>query len=372
MKIRMVFSAGWLTLALTLCGAPAGALGAALCTLDRATGTTIDANPYIAGGYVTRWNFATGRLVYMAPNPDGYYRVYVVPAIGGTPQELTRNTPGVPTTHMGLPYWHPSGRYVVFIAQKQQWHGARMFDNPDYGAIPGWGVHDDIWVATADGAHAWKLTHEENTKFEGELMPVFSPDGRYLAWSSRQPDKSYILKVAEFIEAPAPHLENTREYTPGGRVYYEPGSFTSDGSALAYTSDQDTGSFWASQIHLLDLASGKSRRLTQGRHYNEHPIVMNTPDGDWVVYMSTKNEQQRFMRAPGTDWWAVRTDGTGEKRLTYMNIHARDNPQDNGHTLTAITSAISPQGDFMLADVQDSLTRQTGYVRVVRFTCGRP
>ncbi len=116
--------------------------------------------------------------------------------------------------------------------------------------------------------------------------------------------------------------------------------------------------------------SGKSRRLTTGSHYNEHPIVINTPTGDWVVYMSTKQEEHRLMHAPGTDWWAVRADGSAEKRLTYMNIHDRDNPENQGATLTAITSAISPQGDYLLADLQDSLTRQNGSVWVVRFTCG--
>ena len=371
MKHRKFLDVSLALLTLIVCAVPTQGLVAAPCTLDRATGTTIDPQPFIANGYVTRWNFATKRIVYMAPNAQGYYRVYVAAADGGERRELTRETPGLPSKHLGLPYWHPSGRYVVFVGQKQGWHGARMFGSPDYGAIPGWGVHDDLWAATADGAHAWKLTDEPDIKTEGELMPVFSPDGRHLAWSSRQPDKSYVIRVADFIEDPSPHLQNVRTFAPGGKVYYEPGSFTSDGTGLVYTSDQDTHSFWASQIYVLDLASGRSRRLTLGQHYNEHPIVMKTPNGDWVVYMSTKQEEHRFMHGPGTDWWAIRTDGSGEKRLTYMNIHRADNPENAGATLTAITSAISPKGDFMLADVQDSLTKQTGYVRVVRFTCGR-
>jgi hypothetical protein len=80
-------------------------------TGDRATGTAIDANPYIVGGYVARRNFATNRIRYMAPNHLGYYRVYVMAADGGAPQELTGHTPGMPTAYMGMPYWHPSGRY---------------------------------------------------------------------------------------------------------------------------------------------------------------------------------------------------------------------------------------------------------------------
>jgi hypothetical protein len=71
----------------------------------------------------------------------------------------------------------------------------------------------------------------------------------------------------------------------------------------------------------------------------------------------------------GTDWWAVRLDGSGTKRLTQMNIRQRGNPEDNGTMQVATTVSISPSGDFMLGDIQDSLVRQTGLLRRVRFTC---
>lgn len=34
-------------------------------------------------------------------------------------------------------------------------------------------------------------------------------------------------------------------------------------------------------------ASGRSQRLTTSNDYNEHPIIVDTPGGDWIVYMST-------------------------------------------------------------------------------------
>jgi Tol biopolymer transport system component len=339
------------------------------CTLDRATGTTIDKHPFIRNGYLTRWNLATDRISYMGPGAQGFYRIFIVGPDGAAPQDISGNTPGLPRKHHGMQYWHPSGRYLVMAAEKPDWKDTRMFGNPDFGALPGFGTHDDLWLITADGSRAWQLTNEANTKTEGELMAVFSADGTHLAWSSRQPDKTYLIKVAEFAESPEPHLEHIRTYAPGGRHYFEPGSFTSDGRSLAYSSDQDTHSFWQSQIYILDLASGASRRLTQGRAYNEHPIVVPTPGGDWIVYMSDRDEERRFLHLPGTDWWAVRPDGTGTKRLSYMNIHDRGNPQAFERPITAITVAVSPGGDTMLGDVQDSLVHQTGYSMIVRFTC---
>lgn len=345
------------------------AMAASPCTLDRATGTTIDPKPLLVHGYAARWNAAVNRVAYMQPNAAGFYRIFTMRPDGSDRQALTEFRPHLPGKHQGAPYWHPSGRYLLFIAQKQEWTGRAMFGNPDYEALPGFGRHDDLWLIASDGSRSWQLTFDANTKDEGVLLPVFSPDGKKIAWSSRQPGGKYALKVAEFVETPEPHLQNVKSYLPGGSAYYETGSFTSDSQSLTYTSDQDTHNFWLSQIYRLDLASGKSERLTSGIAYNEHPTVVNTPGGDWIVYMSTKGVTRRPLHLLlGTDWYAMRTDGSQAKRLTAMNVSRRD-PENTGAMPVACTVAVSPSGDYMLGDVQDSLVKQTGLVRVVRFTC---
>ncbi|MFZ1107373.1 MAG: hypothetical protein WAN43_03350 [Rhodomicrobium sp.] len=321
-------------------------------------------------GYGMRWNIATDRLAFMEAGASGYYRVFTMRPDGSDKVDLTAGKTGLPDKHRGSPYWHPSGRYLLFIAQKQEWSSPKLFGNPDYEALPGFGRHDDLWLTTADGSRFWKLTNDANEKDQGILLPVFSPDGKRIAWSARQPGGKYILILADFVESPEPHLENLRQYRPGGLSYYEPGSFTSDSKSLIYTSDQDTHNFWQSQIYRLDLASGESRRLTFGKDYNEHPVVIDTPTGDWIVYMSTRGVDRypwRFFL--GTDWYAVKPDGGGAKRLTTMNVNRKDNPQNAGYMQVATTVAVSPDGGFMLGDVQDSIVKQTGMVRVVRFTC---
>jgi Tol biopolymer transport system component len=342
----------------------------AACTLDRATGTTIDPEPFLKNAYGARWNAARNRVAYMQPGAAGYYRIFTVRPDGSDRQALTEGQEQLPGKHQGAPYWHPSGAYLAFTMQKQEWSGRRLFGIPDYAALPGFGRHDDLWLITADGNRSWQLTHEPNTADEGVLIPVFSPDGKRIAWSSRQPGGKYALKVADFVETPEPRLQNVRTYQPGGAAYYETGSFTSDGASLAYTSDQDTHSFWRSQIYLLNIASGTGVRLTQGGDYNEHPTVVGTPSGDWIIYMSTKGVD----RFPGhlmlgTDWYAMTSDGGEVKRLTTMNVNRKDNPENAGRMQVAGTVAASPSGDYLLGDVQDSLLRQTGLVRTVRFVC---
>jgi hypothetical protein len=224
--------------------------------------------------------------------------------------------------------------------------------------------------ATPDGRDARTLTDEPDTADEGVLIPVFSRDGTRVAWSARLPGGTYELRVAEFVPTPVPHLENVRAYRPGGSAYYETGSFTSDGSGLTYTSDQDTHSFWHSQIYVLDLATGRDTRLTAGNDYDEHPVVIPTPSGDWVVYMSTKGVD----RTPGhlllgTDWYAMRIDGTGTKRLTTMNLNAPNNPENTGAMEVAGRVSPGPTPDILFGDVQNSLVRQTGSTKRVHLVC---
>jgi hypothetical protein len=359
----LVAVVGW---ALTGPGAAAGPA----CTVDRADGTTIEAKPFLPNAWGLRWNLATNRIAFMQPGPSGYYRIFTIRPDGSDRQAITDAGAKLPDKHRGSPYWHPSGRYLMLTAQKQEWQGLRLFGNPDYEALPGFGRHDDMWLISADGKQSWQLTKEANTVDEGVLMPVFAPDGKHVAWSARQPGGSYVLKIADFVEAPAPHLQNIRSYRPGGVAYYETGSFTSDSRSLTYTSDQDTHSFWHSQIYRLDIATGIGTRLTTGGDYNEHPTVVKTPSGDWIVYMSTRGvDRYPWHLLLGTDWYAMRPDGSGAKRLTTMNVRRADNPENAGFMQVACTVAISPTGDFMLGDVQDSLVRQTGFIRLVRFSC---
>lgn len=348
-----------------------GAAAAATpCTLDRATGTTIDKNAYLTNAYNLRWSRALNRVAYMQPIDTGYYRVFTMRPDRTDRVALTDNHPGLPNGHQGATYWHPYGRYLLFTAQKHDWKGRALFGLPDYEALPGYGRHDDLWLITPDGSKLWQLTAEANTKDQGILIPVFSADGREIAWSSRGPGGKYTLKVADFMETPQPHLGNIRSYRPGDGTYYEPGSYTSDSKSLIYTSDQDTHSFWRSQIYRLDFASGQSTRLTTGNDYNEHPSVAQTPSGDWIIYMSTKGVERRpWHLMLGTDWYAMKPDGSGAKRLTTMNVNRKDDPENTGQPLVAGTVAVSPSADFMLGDVQDSLTKQTGMIRTVHFTC---
>jgi Tol biopolymer transport system component len=114
--------------------------------------------------------------------PD-WLQIYVIGIDGQHETELT-NTQGV---NWG-PYWHPSQPYII-------WSGA---DHSDPTARPNY----DLWLSRYDvqGSKFTLGAPQRVTDFAGaDVLPVFSPDGRQLMWTStRTEDHSSQLFVADF------------------------------------------------------------------------------------------------------------------------------------------------------------------------------
>ncbi len=76
------------------------------------------------------------------------------------------------------PYFHPSSEYVIFASNKLG------FSNFELYMVDSQGRHEPVRVTTTDG-------------FDG--LPVFSPDGKRLAWtSSRTPQKKAQIFIADW------------------------------------------------------------------------------------------------------------------------------------------------------------------------------
>lgn len=311
---------------------------------------------FLESGGGVRWNYKNNKLTYMKQLQDGYYDIFTADADGKNEKNLTVNHPNLPNKHQGAPDWHASGKYILFVAEKKKHAG------DSYPALPGFGGFSDIWLISSDDAQVWQLTDLPNDYDHGILLPQFSHDGRKIAWAERikRPQYlsqlllpgSYVIKVADFIEHPQPHLGNIREYRPGGEAFYEVSSFSPDDEELLFTSNYDTKTFWKNQIYKLDLASGKATRLTQ-EDYNEHPSY--APDGKTIIYM-TGYQNDRFGLWQGTDWWLMNSDGSNRRRLSSMN--KRGHPNSTGKAVWAGVVSWSPDGSWFYGDVQTSLLSQ--------------
>jgi Tol biopolymer transport system component len=119
------------------------------------------------------------RITWRRFSKDGSKaEIYTMAANGSDVRQLTRLD-----AMSWAPYYHPSGDYLIFATNK---HG---FDNFELYLVDAQGQHEPVRVTHTSG-------------FDG--LPVFSPDGKTLAWTStRTPDKTAQIFLAAWDDAEA-------------------------------------------------------------------------------------------------------------------------------------------------------------------------
>ena len=124
-------------------------------------------------------------LVYRADGagylPSGYSQIFVVPADGGTPRQLTHQA----RNHDGRMSWSANGRRLVFSANAEE--------NWEYDP-----VESDVYALDIDSGVITRLT----TRDGPEDSPILSPDGRRLAYVGFD-DRRQGYQVAELYVANA-------------------------------------------------------------------------------------------------------------------------------------------------------------------------
>jgi Tol biopolymer transport system component len=315
------------------------------------------------GGAAESWHHPTGRIAFQALSPDNYFHLYLAnEELAGVRGLTVEPVPGLPSRNHGIPFWHPSGRYIAFNAEKQDHPGDST------PALPGLGVYVDLWVMRDDASAVFQLTDLPADGEHGVISGEFSPDGSKIAWaemtapsSVTEPDRQFgfwALRVADFADGPdGPRVENIRTFEPGGPAFHELADWSPDGAQLLFTGSQTTHNPWLSQIFILDLASGEATPLTSAG-YNEHAVF--APDGQHIVWMSGAETTS------GTDWWVMRQDGSEKRRLTYLAEPASPQWQGGRSTVTR-ANAWSADGSWFYGDAQPNLLTQS--VEIVKVTC---
>jgi Tol biopolymer transport system component len=69
------------------------------------------------------------------------------------------------------PYWHPDAKHIIYSAA----------DHADPTVRPNY----DLWLMNVDTGKKWRITHAPGA----DVLPVFSPDGKRLMWTSTRDGK---------------------------------------------------------------------------------------------------------------------------------------------------------------------------------------
>ena len=81
-------------------------------------------------------------IVFDRKDEDGNYHLYLSDLQGHVLASLTKGNDGVPQRNSGNGVFHPSGRYVVFIAEEPKHFGGQK----TYFGDPGVGLYCNLWA----------------------------------------------------------------------------------------------------------------------------------------------------------------------------------------------------------------------------------
>lgn len=189
-----------------------------------------------------------------------------------------------------------------------------------------------LMVSDADGENGRTVLKSK----EPLMSPVWSPDGRQLAYVSFESGRSQIFSQdlstgKRRLLSSKPGINGAPSWSPDGRQM-----------ALALSDGANT------HIHLLDLEGGGLRQVTQGAAINTEPTW--SPDGSKLAFTSDRGGRPQIYE---------QDLATGQlRRLTYQgNYNARPRYSPDGKSIALVQG-----GSSFRIGVQDL---QTGAFRVL-------
>ncbi|HYB94768.1 MAG TPA: hypothetical protein VEC39_07330 [Vicinamibacterales bacterium] len=174
----------------------------------------------------------SGTLVFQSDrpgpdNPDGRNHLFALDLGSGRVTQLTSGR----NHHDQHPKWSPDGSRISFISSR-----AGSFD---------------IWVMNADGTNPTRITDHPASDYD----PIWMPDGQSLIFSSERDSRSDLYRVwlnDKRVDRLTHHFV--------GRAIMP--NVSPDGKSVAFAAQTlQRLQFWEFQVHILDLASGKTRAL---------------------------------------------------------------------------------------------------------------
>jgi dipeptidyl aminopeptidase/acylaminoacyl peptidase len=196
-----------------------------------------------------------GKSVAFISNMSGRNNIWVVPADGGWPVQLT-----ISDQRQSSPAWSPDGKWIAYQS--------------DYDGDEQW----DIFLVSPKTGKVVNLTQ---TREIAELNPTWSPDGRYLAYEVKpKTSAAYEIDIYDMVMREVKHITMN---TPQDKRNSNP-IWSKDGKFIVYSQEQAKGT--DSNVFVAEVATAASTLLTP--HEGEQVFTANdiAPDGKKVLLTS--------------------------------------------------------------------------------------
>ena len=196
-----------------------------------------------------------GKTVAFVSNMSGRNNLWLVPAEGGWPMQLT-----VSDERQTSPSWSPDGKWIAYMS--------------DYEGDEQW----DIFLVSPKTGQVVNLT---NTREISEENPTWSPDGRYLSYIVKPRTSSvYEIDVYDTVMRDVKHLTAG---TAKDRMNVAP-IWSADGKFIVYTQVQSKET--DSNVFLVDVSSAQSTLLTPHEGERTYSASDVSPNGKTVLITS--------------------------------------------------------------------------------------
>jgi len=275
-----------------------------------------------------------GKTVAFISNLSGRNNLWLVPAEGGWPTQLT-----VSNERQTSPTWSPDGKWIAYMS--------------DYDGDEQW----DIFLVSPKTGQVVNLT---NTREIAEESPAWSSDGRYLAYMVK-PKTSSVFEIDVYDTV----MREVRHLTTGtakDRMNVDP-IWSRDGTFIVYTQEQSKGT--DSNVFLVNVASAQSTLLTP--HDGERTYSANdvSPDGKKVLI--TSNAGNGYDNAGLLDTTTKKIDWVTQDKWEISG----ENFSPDGKYLT-YTANVDGNTEIYLHDVASGKARALPLPKGVNHVAGRP
>ena len=209
-----------------------------------------------------------------------------------------------------MPAFSPDGKSIAFVTERTR--GGMML--PPVQASGSDPSRASIYLMDIDGRNQRPLVDAEGA----DRAPVFSPDGRKIAFESKAPteqvpDGADNAEVEDTLEIYVIDTDGTNKtQLTHNNVDDGHPTWAPNGKQIAFTSMVED----IYQIFIVNAAGGTAKQLTFSDASHYHPTF--TPDGKRIIYVSNAHSHYTI--------WMMNTDGNPNKTQLTNHIGAHFEP----------------------------------------------